>query len=291
MKAWLRLSLVFCGLAIVSGCDWTFGGGVESYNSRWNWANFSGVYRGVDGGVAVTDFTATPGTPGTTNNVSNETIGTADGSGTRFNGVLRRKPILPGSVTISTASFQLQDNGDGTLSGSGKSGAIDYGTGAWSIDLGFDAPSAGTPIRASYQYTVSGTPGTGGPGSGATQVRINSFTVFQEGETLQITDNNGAVYTGNMGSMRGTGGFDGRGAPPAGETIVAQFTARGVAASGLEVELVGTFNAVIGGGGEGDFFLVQRGMFGTWIEAGGRTGDINAVAGPLQVFPDTAGGN
>ncbi len=273
------------------GCDWTFGGGVDSWNKRWNWVNFSGVYRGVGGGVLVTDFTVTPGTPGATNAVSNEVIARGNGVSSIFSGVLNRIPVVPGSVTITEAAITLVDDGAEGLSGSGATGTIDYGTGAWSIDLGY-SPSDGNAIRASYSYTVAGAEGTGGAGPGTTRVTINSFTVHQEGETLQVTDNNGAVFKGKMGSIRGSGGYDGHGTPSVGETIIAQYSVKGVSASGLNVEIVGTFQAMIGDADVGQYFLTSRRMYGTWIEVGGRTGDVNGQAAPLTVSgpvdsPDT----
>ncbi len=278
--------LLLITLAMGTGCDWTSGGGVDSWNSRWNWVNFSGVYRGIDGGVLVTDFTATPGTPGSTNSVSNERVGTTDGSSSVYNGVLSKTPIVPGSVSISLSGYQLNDNGNNSLSGSGKSGAIDYGTGAWSIDLSPARPDAGSAIVASYQYTIAGTEGTGAAGPGSTRITIRSFTVHQEGETLSITDNNGAVYEGKMGGVRGTGGASGSAGEmtmPIGETIIAQFSAKGTSTSGFTVELVGSFQGVVGGAEGGRFFLTGRQMNGTWIEAGGRTGDINGQAAPLPI--------
>ncbi len=274
-------------MAVTVGCDWTAGGGVEGWNSRFNWVNFSGVYRGIGGGVLVTDFTATPGTPGVTNTVASESAGTANGADTVFNGVVAHKPVVPGSFSISTTVGTLTDNGDGTLSGGGKTGSIDYGTGAWSIDLAPSVPVDGTPIVVSYQYTVAGSTGSGGAGPGSSGASIFSFTVFQEGETLSITDNNGAVYNGNMGSIRTSGGIDQQergGTPVPGSTVIAQYSASGVAASGLSVEMVGTFQGVVGAAGQS---LADRRMFGTWIESGGRSGDINGQASPVQiVFED-----
>ena len=279
-------------LTLVIGCDWTTGGGVDSWNSRYNWVNFSGVYRGVGGGLLVSDFTVTPGTPGVTNSVSNERVATADGVRTAYNGVLARLPIVPGSVTISTAGFQLQDDGEGGLAGGGKTGSITYGTGAWSVDFGASTPSTGSAIVASYQFSLTGTPGASGPGSGASGRAVRTFTVFQEGETLQITDNNGATYRGQFGSVRTAGGAASGDRLPEGGTIIAQFTARGTSAAGLEVRMTGTFQAAVGNvsddGGSGS--LSSRQMYGTWIESGGRTGDINGQASPIPVTMEGTGG-
>lgn len=277
---------ILAGATMLVGCDWTFGGGVDSWNERWNWVNFSGVYRAPAGGVLVSDFTLARDTAGQTNVVSNERIAVGDGARTVFSGTLSRRPVVPGSVSIRAAGFTLTDDGNNNLAGDGKTGSIEYGTGAWSITLTPAAPDAGSPITASYQYGVPGRPAEERPGS--TRISIHTFTVFQEGETLRVTDNNGAVYEGKMGSIRGSGGFQGVGTPVDGETIVAQYSVKGVSAAGFNVEIAGTFNAMIAGAEVGQYMLTDRRMFGTWIEAGGRTGDVNGQASPVRVtIPDT----
>ena len=301
MKKTITLVGLLVGITAILGCDWTSGGGVESWNTRWNWVNFSGVYRGVGGSPLVADFTAIPGTPGTpatpgtpgeTRTVRSERIATGTAADSTYGGVLNRSAIVPGSVMIHAGQFSLQDQGDGQLTGgTGTSGSIQYGSGGWSINLQ-SSPGQGTPITASYQYEVEGTdevPGTEGtdalpPGPGSTGITIHTFTIHQEGETLQITDNNGSTYSGRMGGVRGTGGFDGDGLVTEGDTIIAQFTAKGVSAANMEVEMTGTFQGVITSGGAGQTGrLDQRQMFGTWIESGGRTGDINGQTSPITV--------
>ncbi|MCF7837632.1 MAG: hypothetical protein K9N49_03295, partial [Candidatus Marinimicrobia bacterium] len=146
-------------------------------------------------------------------------------------------------------------------------------------------------ITASYQFFVSGTDPATGPGSGTTGSPIYSFTVFQEGNLLRITDNNGATYEGNFGSVRTTGGADQNDPNPAGgDQIIAQYTARGTSAAGLTISIAGTFQGVVSGGGE-SFSLGDRRMYGTWIEDGGRNGDVNGQASPIGiVVPQTTDG-
>ncbi len=284
-----RLSvLVLAALALLgtAGCEWTSGGGVDDWNSRYNWVNFSGVYKGVGGGVLVTDYSATPGTAGVTNSVTDETIAIAAAGVSAYSGSLDHKSIVKGSVTITAGVFTLTDTGGtGVLSGSGKSGTIDYGTGAWSIDLLGVWPDDGTAITASYQYSIAGNQGSGSAEPGSSGTTIYSFTVMHEGETLSITDNNGKVYTGKMGSVRSTGGADqdNQATPVAGDTIIAQFSATGVSAAGYSVEIVGTFQGTVTAGGSTGFSLANRTMFGTWIEDGGTTGDVNGQASPIPI--------
>ena len=290
------------------GCEWEGSGDSGTWNSAYNWVNFSGVYRAGSGGILVTDYSITgtpPNSPGSTNAVSSEGIGVGNGVNTTFSGTLNHSPVQAGSVSISAGGFDLVDDGIGGLAGSGVSGAIDYGTGGWSIDL-FGIPlDVGVPITASYSYIVAGGTGGGtssGAGSGSSGVTIFSFTVFQEGNVLSITDSSGAVYTGNMGSIRSTGGVVGSTDAPSadpnatdtpptalatGDQVVGQFQVTGISGAGVQVTIVGTLQGVVGvstgTGTSRQTFLTDRRMMGTWIEAGGVTGDIDGQASPISL--------
>lgn len=289
-SAFLLITLL-TGLAFVVGCDWTTGGGVESWSERWNWVNFSGVYRGADGGLLISDHStqrdrpdAENGPTETIRTVRGERVGTGNGVDTVFRGSLRNRPVAPGTVSISAAGFNLVDNGERGLVGGGKTGTIDYSTGAWSITLTPAAPDAGSSILASYDYITTQTPQQEDRGrSGTTQRPVYTFSVQQEGQRLQITDSNGAVYEGQLGSIRGSGGFRGDGEPPNGETIISQFEARGISAAGFEVKITGSFSAVVGFADEGRYMLTTRRLNGTWIESGGRTGDVRGESTDVRV--------
>lgn len=272
-------------LMTMAGCDWSTGGGVDGYNSRYNWVDFSGVYRGYNGGLLVTDYTATPGTPGVTNIVSSERVGTGNGSASAFSGVVNRKPVVPGTFSITAGGITLVDNGSGTLAGGGSSGSINYGTGAWSVQFAFPLDN-GTAILASYQYSVSGSSGSGGAGPGSSGVSIYSFTVFQTGEDLRIVDNNGNEYLGYIGNTLVSEGNNST-APVVGTTVVAQYEASGISKAGVSVNLVGTFQGVVQDSTGNQIALSERRMFGTWIEVDGKTGDINGEASPIIITADT----
>jgi hypothetical protein len=198
----------------MSGCEWSSGGG-SSWNSAYNWVNFSGVYRGANGGVLITDYSTTAATPESTDNASEQ---------------------------VSTG--------------------------------------VGADIDATYQYTVGGTEAT--VEAGTSGIRIYAFTVFHEGETLRLTDNYGREYSGGFGSIRSTGGSEAtpteEPTPAAGEEVIAQFTASGVSPAGYNIRMVGTFQGTYNAGA-----LQSRSLNGTWIEDGGKTGDINGSASPIAV--------
>src|ERR1035437_9363617 len=85
------IGLIFCLLAF-TGCEWTSGGGVNTWSDSQNWVDFSGSYRAADGNVVVRQFGATNAittnttSTTTTNTVSSEFLGVGDGSKTAFNG-------------------------------------------------------------------------------------------------------------------------------------------------------------------------------------------------------------
>jgi hypothetical protein len=220
-------------------------------------------------------------------------VAVGDGSRTVFSGALSENDVEPGTAQFTTAGFSLVDQGDGTLTGSGVSGSINYATGSWSIDFGGFAPDNGSRIICSYAYnlTTQATPATGS-GSGSTGFELFSFTVNQTGEQLVLTDNTGRSYKGRMGSIRSTGGIDQdvdvsgeTGAVAAvGDQVIGQFQASGVSPAGYEVKMTGVFQGVVGDGNQ----LAQRIMTGTWTEAGGRSGDINGAASPIAINANIA---
>ncbi len=264
---------------MLAGCDWTTGGGVDTYNDSYNWVNFSGVYSGPKG-YLVSQYTANPPT-GT--NVATQGLGTGSGGRRSFSGGLGHTPVAAGSLIITAGGYVLSDNGSGTLIGSvdGASGTIAYSSGGWSITL--PAPIDGQPITATYIYT------TANPSSnpGSTGVRIYAFTVWQEGNVLQITDNNGSVYEGNFGSLTTTSGLQTN--LTAGGQVVGQFEVNGRSAAGFDVTIVGSFD-----GSLIDGVLTDRSIRGTWIEHGGTTGEVYGEAPSLVVSTasgGTAGGS
>jgi hypothetical protein len=296
---WASLAVCLAVIALSAGCEWTSGGGTEDWNNRYNFLNFSGVYRGLGGGLLVTKYTTggTAGIPGSTNTVTGETIATGNGSSTTFAGSLKNKPVIAGSLTIAAASYQFSDpDGDGVLTGtSGASGSINYGTGQWSLTFNGVAIDSGTPIVASYQFVRQGTPATAGDVKGSSGKAISSFAVEHIGNVVNIVDNNGASYGGNLGDIRGTGGAnqDSVGTTPpsvplAGEEFIASFEAEGVSSAGMRVHMVGTFQGTVQSVREptedlsGALVLGARVMFGTWIEDGGVTGDIQGEASPIS---------
>lgn len=298
--------------AAVIGCDWT--SNTDDFNSRYNYVNFSGVYRGINGGLLVTDYSSEIDTPvsegsvGSTNNVASETIAKGNGASTSFSGFLDQNNILAGSLTISAAGYTFTDpEGDGTLAAQdGAFGNINYGSGQWDINFNGVAPGNGVNIVASYKFVIepeqgnaqtgTGSGPLGNATSGASGAEIYAFTVEHYGNRIRIVDNNGASYEGDFGDIRTTSGLNQdnqddiaqQNAPLPGDTFIGSFTATGVSKAGKQVKMTGTFQGVVETTAEGTFVMGDRQMLGTWIETNGRTGNITGEASPITiVVPQT----
>jgi hypothetical protein len=230
-------------------------------------------------------------------------------------GKLSYPPVVPGSVSItasgSLGSFSVTDDGSGNLGGSSfnvpgsspvtVSGKIVYNTGAWYLNLGGNVDLSGSmDFTENYSQSVA----SGGSGSsstpGSTKVTIYAFNVQQEGNKLRIVDNNGSVYEGNFGSVRTTGGTDQDSSNATfnnGDEVIATYEASGKSAAGIKVQMTGNFQATItgvsssssGGTTTTRMTLSGRRIMGTWIEDGGKTGDINGAASSTSVSTTSTG--
>ncbi|MBU1734715.1 MAG: hypothetical protein KJ692_05690 [Verrucomicrobia bacterium] len=272
--SWLTLSLCLC---VLTGCEWTAGSGVDSWDDSGNWVDFSGSYKASDGNVLVRQFGA--GTAPVTNTASDELLATGDGSTTAFNGQTGYTPVR-GSLTIFTiGGYRFTDTAGTTADtvsltvtpADGTTGTFNYSTRAWALN--FPAPLAsGTQILATYQYAIV-TPIQGNHGNA-----IYSFIVYQTGNKLQITDSNGAMYEGTMGTVRTTGGLpidakDPDVILPTTGPVIAQFSATGVS-QGYNVTLVGVLQGTLSTATT----LTSRSMKATFVEAAGNEADVSAVA-------------
>ena len=272
-------------IALVAGCEWSAGGSASSWSDRYNWVNFNGLYRGVKGGLLVTDYTAEPGGSDITSRTARQVVATGDGVKDRYTGVAGNGNIVSGSFVVEAGSMYWYDNGSGTLTATGPGavdGRITYSTGAWMIE---GVVPAGVRIVIRFAYTVdSDQTDINRPGSGASRIQIFSFAVVQEGEKLTITDNNGSVYTGSFGSVATNAGTNRDNPisalqPTQGTQVIAQFNASGVSAAGRKVRMTGTFQGTVSVDAvTGAATVTERVILGTWIEQPGRTGDINGAA-------------
>jgi hypothetical protein len=84
-----------------------------------------------------------------------DNIAAGDGTTLVFTGGLQNPPVIIGTLFIfsedaNNITYVAQDNGDGTLTGTGVVGTINYITGAYSVTF-TTAPSATATITAKYQ--------------------------------------------------------------------------------------------------------------------------------------------
>lgn len=306
MKHLIRNALVIVmGVGLV-GCEWGGSGDENSWNDSASVANFNGTYKG-DGSYLVSDYTVTSSGGGAVSTpVNNESAGSAAIGQATFSGGVSHVPVTPGSVTLTLSGDlgSFTDDGSGRLSGQyhtrtgdsflyNATGTINYNNGQWTLTLASGAPlGQDSSFSISYSYTTGGSEsgGTGTPGSSG--VSIYSFNVQQTGNKISIVDNNGSVYSGSLGDVKTTGNL-GDGSSGAtlvnGDQVMAPFSAAGKSKSGMHVNLVGTFQGTVSGvtsvsKASGStvqistsFALSSRVINGTWIEDGGKTGDIKGV--------------
>ncbi len=314
-----RMALIGMCAAVAAlglmGCEWDTGSDAENWSSSYDWVNFSGVYRGASGGLLVTDYTTTPAIPGSTNvvTISNDSQGSFALGQTSFSGTLDHGNVVPGSVVITLYSNggealrSFSDDGNGVLGAS--EGTIQYVSGSWTIELSILSP-VGTAGRivAAYSYYVSNSGSAGsGAESGATRVSIYSFNIEHQGQHLTITDNNGSVYSGRIKKMQSASGYQNtditqvgadeerndRAAkytyqesslPADGDTVVATFECTGISKAGMRVRIVGTLQGTVAAS-----VFTGRVLNGTWIEIGGKTGNIYAQTTSVPVVNVGAG--
>jgi len=267
------LAVVITSMGLIS-CDWQATGDEGSWSDRYNWVNFSGTYRGASGALLVTSYSTQPGS-NSGNVVQREVIQRGNGVTVAYTGTLANRGIVSGTVSIDTevvglGVVSLTDDGSGGLTGAGGAGTINYSTGAYSLTF-TSAVVSGAAVKARYEYDQ--------PGAGGTGVQIVTFSVTQEGNKLTIVDNNGSVYSGGFGSVRTTQGASrdtpgDAGVPVAGDRVIGSFEVSGTSAAGFSVSITGTFEGTVGA----SLNLSARVIRGTWIEKGGKTGDVNGTA-------------
>lgn len=279
MKSWMAAFAGFSVL-VMSGCDWEGLSEGDGKSNRYDAYNFTGSYAGVP---LVSAYTTAAVSTGEASRVRSETIGTIVAGQTVYHGVLARFPVTDGTVQIVCGSLVVTDDGSGALQiGGVDAGSIVYASGAWNLTIPVASlPSAGTAIKASYTYTGDNEPSSSGK-------EIFVFNVDQDGNNLTIVDNTGAKYTGKISSIRGTGGasveFPGAASIPAdGEPVTATFSVSGRSSAGLNVTIVGSFGATASVVAATETTAAQvslndRAIHGTWIESGGKTGNVNGTA-------------
>jgi len=312
MKHLIRNALVaLMGIGLV-GCEWGGGGSDNSWNDSGSIANFNGNYRAANG-YLVSEYTSTVSAPTTSGGITyvtytGENAGTTGGNRVSLAGKTQFGVVKPGSVTIVLGGVggSAHDNGSGGMIGTfvlgvtnlAVSGSFEYDTGVWTLQLAPPGLTSSQSITLNYTAAGAATGGggsSGGSGSGASGgISIYAFNVQQSGNRISIVDNNGSVYSGSLGDVKTTGNM-GSGSSVAtfvdGDQVIAPFSAAGNSKSGMHVNMAGNFQGTVSGVAvvseksgastitKTSFSLGNRVILGTWIEDGGKTGDIKGLAG------------
>ena len=150
-------------LATFSGTDGSVPAGIASAISA------SRYYSGINGISPLVDIVSV--NIGIPTAVTNESVGTGNGSTTAFVHTAANLPVNPGSVSITAGSVVATDSAStpvlsgtsttGTLSGTGVTGTINYTTGAISLTYS-TAPANSTAITMDYSYVPAATVATMG---------------------------------------------------------------------------------------------------------------------------------
>ncbi|MEI6563381.1 MAG: hypothetical protein WCO42_03630 [bacterium] len=308
--------VVVLGLGLMS-CEWSGSGDNNSWNDSTSIANFSGNYQG-NGGYLVSDYTSSSGggTTGSTTVISGgfippiETKAPSTFSGSSISFTTLNVPIKPGSITVffeDGSKGSMTDNGSGSLSGTylnaipgshAANGTVVYENGQISIffpDI-LGLQNASIKIRytvSSGSSTTTSTGSSSGSAAGSSGVSIYAFNVQQSGNKLKIIDNNGSIYEGNFGDVKTTGNLNANSTDSTfvnGDQVIAPFSASGSSGSGMHVNMAGNFQGTVQGvavttttSGSAatkhtSFSLSSRVILGTWIEDGGKTGDIKGIS-------------
>lgn len=261
------MALFAMALIAITGCEWEGSGDEGAWSERYDYMNFSGVYRPVEGReFIVHSFGGAPADQenGGQGTVSNRQIGSGDGVSTVYSGVMAERPIIAASVSIVAGGYQVTDD-NGVLSGNGATGNINYDTGAWSIDFGVPL-AIGAPIIGAWRYdadvATAAVPGSSRP--------IYQLTVEHTGNRVLLIDNDANRYEGSLGKVD----TDGSHSDDGNMEQRVSFNARGTA-YGRQVEIVGSFQALVNTVPTPS--VVSRTLTGTWIESPGGTGRIDAV--------------
>jgi hypothetical protein len=287
---------------LVAGCEWTGTKGSASWDSSFNWVNFSGTYRAQDGGEMVVNHGVLVINPDTTITNNAENVHNQfqyDGKGTDvsiYEGELH-SDLVPGSVVIVAGSHIFTDDGAGILSSSGGlEGTIEYDTGKWSIDLGAGFVAETASIKATYSFYPRASGGVS-PGSDGTNEAqdypwsgIYSMRIEQLGNHLRIVDGKFGQYEGIITTVS-NGGGDMTGSTSG--NIEAQFEVTGRASDGRAITIVGSFlggyiapsvaDAATTGTGSAYGALQGRILQAIWVEPDGTTADVVGEAGTVEI--------
>lgn len=202
MRAYKFAFVLVAGL-ILAGCEWE-GTGSDNYWSKDMAFNVSGTYREENGSYLVRK----PGLAGQL--PQKDIIGYGDGINAVFSGTTSKKPVVSSSLlaTDGTETFSANPKNpsqlisDGSPSGVGN---IAYDRGVVSLSFG-KAPVTNVAISVSYLYFDVGSPEN--PQIGNSGDAIFQMSVIQNGDRLEILDDQGQKFIGRISDPYENYSFD-----------------------------------------------------------------------------------
>ncbi len=151
--------------------------------------------------------------------VVSETLGLGDGTYS-FSSLTDRKPLVIGSLSISVYAtngdlINVSDDGDGSLSGSGVSGSVNYSTGEISLSCSFPILTGSKVdcvykvrgrVSSTFEQNIDVGDGSVGPYSGTLscfQIEPGSVTISDWRSTFLKDNGDGNLYDPNGGAGSG----------------------------------------------------------------------------------------
>lgn len=206
--------------------------------------------------------------------------------------VTTRGPATQNDNTDVSTNEKTTKNGDSSQRSSGES--TDTASGENTETTSGDNKTKTSESSKGNNTTSTTTTVDDGKRPGSTGGAIFALIVVQEGQHLTITDNNGGTYKGRIGTLRSSSGATpensnstgngGKVLPKNGDTIVATFNCKGTSAAGMSVTITGTLSGTVSSRSSVDpGVFINRQMQGSWIEAGGKTGDINGTTDSIEI--------
>lgn len=208
------LSLACVALVVATGCDWQAVGSDDSWTDVPGMADSTGVYTPISGDylVAKQNTGSTLSQSSVSFTISEESIGTGDGTDRIYSGNLHDQPV-PGTVTVSDGFDLLTEVVSASGGSAGETALIGQRTfsGTTNRSVGGVNPVSRkvwadfyAPVEIGKQITVSYVPLSADEASQqnteyGSSYPITQFLVRQQGDNIEIVDNNGDVYVGKVG--------------------------------------------------------------------------------------------
>lgn len=211
---WLLATGLAALAVLIGGCEWESSGDAGSWNSNYNWLDFSGVYSDAGQGVLVKD--AATAFDISSILVVSELLAFASDTLTSYSGGFAHDGIVPGSVLLSAGSINFIDDGEGGLASPEGWGAVtseNGGTGD-GAKTSFNGVTVNHPVVAgtltiqaggtSFTDDGTGTLISSGAGGGTVTYATGAWAIDLGGFPLSAGEDVTVTYQFSTSSMSGS---------------------------------------------------------------------------------------